>query len=120
MKPFILWLEEKQIDHLKHMLLKRLGFEPKSTDVSSLKLRDFNKNRLNDAISQMNLDPDKVNELQNWVLNNPDSTLQNLIDQITFEDIPSIEEPVDLPNKAAKLPIGQEKPQNTGLNLGNM
>jgi hypothetical protein len=107
---FRIWLEqeEAQDKHVRYMLMKRLGFEPHAADASGLKMRDFSKDKLKQALGQMGFDDNKVQDLQNWVMTNPDATLQNLLDQITQDDLPDEDEP-DVPSQPAFLPSGEPK-----------
>jgi hypothetical protein len=113
LKSFKLWLEVREgRKKVERLLLKRLGFTKDAVDNSSLKIRSFEKDRLLQAVSQMGLDDDKVSELQNWIRSNPDSTIQNLLSQVSDRDI-SADNSDDpgLPAMPAKLPQGTPKPQ---------
>jgi hypothetical protein len=112
-KTFKLFVEEREQDRtMQAMLLKRLGFEPKAMDVTTIKLRDLSKDRLKQAIGSMGMDPDTVQTLTNWVENNPDTTLQNLLAQVSGQPRVS-DDPgqSDMPNQPAELPQGQPKPE---------
>lgn len=114
-KTFKLYVEEKEQEnrHLRGMLLQRLGFEPKAMDDSTIKLRDLSKDRLKQAVSSMGLDDDTVQQLQNWIDNNPDTTLQNLMAQISGGQMNNDDfgQQQDVPEKPAELPQGQPKPE---------
>ncbi len=113
LKTFRLYVEERDQDHhMQSMLLQRLGFEPKAMDDSTIKLRDLNKDRLKQAVSSMGLDQDTVQQLVNWIDNNPDTTLQNLLAQIKGGGMNNDDfGQNDVPEAPADLPIGQPKPE---------
>jgi hypothetical protein len=109
-KSFRMWLEERKGErNLKHMLLNRLGFEPHAMDTTTIKLRDLNRNHVKKALGTMGLDPDTVQNLQNFVDTNPDTTLQNVLDQLDSSQV-NDQDKAELPSEPAKLPKGQKKP----------
>jgi hypothetical protein len=116
---FKLWLEYKEHNkRINKMLMKRLGFKPNSVDNSAIKIRNLEKSRLLQAISQLGMDEEKADQLKNWVKNNPDGTIQNLVDQMSDKDIPDPKdtEDMDLPGEPAELPQGTpQPPKSTGM-----
>lgn len=122
LKSFKLWLEARDGNkRISKMLMKRLGFEPNMLDSSALKIRSLNKERLLTSLSQIGLNDDKTNELITWVKNNPDGTIQNLVDQMSDRDItpPEDTENMELPAKSASLPQGTPRPQQQQLPTDN-
>lgn len=113
-KTFKLYVEEKEQDdrRMRAMLLQRLGFEPKAMDQATIKLRDLSKDRLKQAVGSLGLDQETVQQLQNWITNNPDTTLQNLMAQIQGVPLDSTadDQPQDVPMAPAEIPEGQPKP----------
>jgi len=110
-KTFKLFVEEREQDrHMQNLLLRRLGFEPKAMDVTTIKLRDLDKDRIKQAIGSMGLDSDTVDQLQNWVENNPDTTLQNLLAQVNSQPTDDFGQN-DIPSQPAQLPQGQQQPE---------
>jgi hypothetical protein len=110
MKSFKLWMEEVEEDRrLRSMLFKRLGFDPKSEDSVTIKIRDLDKSRLKDYLASMGFDSDKIIQLQTWVDQNPEANLHNLLSQMqgTIPD----EEETDLPSVPAELPSEQQPQQ---------
>jgi hypothetical protein len=114
-KTFKMFVEEKEEERqLKNMLLKRLGFEPRAMEMSTIKLRDMNRNHVKKALSTMGLDPDSVQNLNNFIDTNPDTTLQNLLDQLNSIQM-TTDDQTDVPSEPAKLPQGQPKPKQQPL-----
>lgn len=110
MKSFSIWLEEKeQYRKTRKMLLDRLGFNDTSLEDHAIKIRNINKNRLQQAVSSMGLADDNLDKVLNWVKMYPDSTLQELLSQLKDYEIQG-DEISDLPSKTAELPAGSPKP----------
>lgn len=115
-KSFKLYVEEKELEDrsMRTMLLQRLGFEPKAMDDSTIKLRDLSKDRLKQAVGSLGLDQETVQSLHNWIENNPDTTLQNLMAQVSGVSDGQMNNDEfgqqDVPEAPAELPQGQPKP----------
>ena len=111
LKTFKLYVEERDQDRqLKDALLTRLGFNPKAMEDSTIKIRDLSKDRLKQAVSSIGFDDDTVQQLTNWIENNPDTTLQNLLAQIDGKTVDDSDQD-DIPEAPAKLPAGQPQPE---------
>jgi len=62
--------------HFRHKLLERLGLED-----DAIPLRAIERQRLFDALSQMDLDPETINDIHTWLRKAPDSRLKDLVNQ---------------------------------------
>lgn len=112
---FKLWLEDSLEERkIREMFLRRLGFDPsamKDTSVQTMKINSY-KDKIIKALENLGLVNDKLELLMNWVRNNPQSTLQNLINQIDYKDLEDNPDANNnLPGVNAKLPKGQPKPK---------
>lgn len=104
---FKTWLEyslEQRV--IRDKFLRRLGFDAdatKDTSVSSMRVNSYEK-RILKSLDSFGLTEEKAEELKNWVKNNPQSTLQDLINQMDYIDFVNPEEPGELPGEKGKLP----------------
>lgn len=120
-KSFRLWLEEKSEKRdIWRKLLKNLDFsydDDSLADFEGIKLRRINKEKLKSALSTMGLDQDKLENILNNLKTMPDSTLKELIAQISELDLP--EQETEMPTRQAEVPQShhhQQKPPQE-LNL---
>lgn len=117
---FKIWLEERTGERfIKKVFLKRLGYNPTAIDdvnVGSITL-DSQKDKILSALDSMGLTEESVEKLKNWVMSNPQSTLQDLMNQIRPIDLmagqkqkPDQKTP-ELPGQNAQLPPGDNSPR---------
>ncbi len=89
--------------YLKNMFLSRLGFEQHAMDTATIKLRDLSRNHVKEALGSIGLDDETLEKMKNFVDTNPDTTLQNLLDQINTAQTDDSGE-TKIPSKPGKLP----------------
>ncbi len=117
MSRFTLFLEERQSERkVRAEFLRRMGFSDSAMgddDLHSTKISSYKK-QVNDAIKKMGMDEQKTRELGNWVASHPESSLQDVINQLSPYDIeqnpiPEIGKPGQLPKGDESLETSMEK-----------
>lgn len=123
---FKLWLEEKLDERkIRKMILRRLGYNPRhaldDSSVNTTKISSI-KTKLLKALDTIGLEEEDAEKLKNWIKTYPESTLQDLLNQIDPKDITNKKEiSSKLPGEKAILPKGmpqQREPQDQMM-MGN-
>jgi hypothetical protein len=111
MKRFRVWLEEKESRRrIRSMLMDRLGLED-TEENEDIKVSGPGPERVKQAITQMQITGDDLEQLNSLIDQSHETTLRTIIDQI--EDI-GVPEPdtEEIPSIPAQLPAGvQQSPQ---------
>lgn len=128
-KSFKVYVEEKddRIKEIKNKLIEKMGFNPHAMKDTTLTLRKLDKHQFMQAISSVGLDKGTVEKLKGLFLSQPDTSIQDVINQIgpndaTESDPNSYEVgqdmlgqnlpddgQQDIPEVPAQLPTGQKQ-----------